>query len=244
MLSIFKKPKRTDLSWMGVDMHSHLLPGIDDGSPDVETSITCINGLRELGLHSFIATPHIYSEIHPNTPETIAPSYQKLRAALDANGHADVRLEAAAEYMIDDKFTSYYEGEQKLLRITGEEVLIEMSYQFERKDILEQVFQLQLHGYQPILAHPERYIYYHATPKTYARLKERGCLFQVNLLSLSGYYGEPVRNVARQLVKEKMIDYVGTDLHHEKHLRYIEKFVTTVDVEKLLQGNVIRNLNL
>ncbi len=244
MLSFFKKPKRTDLSWMGVDMHSHLLPGIDDGSPDVETSITCINGLRELGIHSFIATPHIYSEIHPNTPETIASAYQKLRAALDAKGHSDVRLEAAAEYMIDDKFTSYYEGGQKLLRIKEEEVLIEMSYQFERKDIMEQLFQLQLQGYQPVLAHPERYNFYHETPKMYSRLKERGCYFQVNLLSLSGYYGESVRKMAQQLVKEKMIDYVGTDLHHEKHLKYIQKFVTSVDVEKLLQGNVIRNLLL
>lgn len=244
MFGIFKKSKNYDLSWLGVDMHSHLIPGIDDGCPDPETSIECITGLQELGLHTFLATPHIYSEIHPNTPETIRPAHQRLREALAAGGMPAVRTAAAAEYMIDDAFAGYYAPGGELMTLPGRKVLIEMSYQFERKDLSEHIFQLQLHEYQPILAHPERYNYYHTSPQTYTRLKERGCRFQLNILSLSGYYGEPVRKMAQNLVREGMIDYIGTDLHHLKHLRAIQHFVRSNDLQKLLRDNPVRNSEL
>jgi protein-tyrosine phosphatase len=244
MFSFFKKSKEYDLSWLQADMHSHILPGIDDGSPDVETSMTLLAGLRDLGLHTFIATPHIFEEIHPNSPETVGGALQRLKTALTAQGQGDVKLKAAAEYMIDDAFSSYYQDGKSLLCVRGKEVLIEMSYQFERKDLEEQIFQLQLHGYQPILAHPERYNFYHADPKMYKRLKEKGCLFQLNLLSLSGYYGEPVKKMAQNLVKEQQIDYIGTDLHHEKHLKYLRAFVTEVDVHEIVKGNPLRNMVL
>lgn len=244
MLSLFKTKKTYDLSWLGADMHSHLIPGIDDGCPDAETSIACMNGLRELGLHTFIMTPHIYSEIHPNSPDTIRPAYQGLRQAMDEAGMQDVRTAAAAEYMIDDNFASYYAPGGEMMVLPERQVLIEMSYQFERQDLSEHIFQLQLHEYQPILAHPERYNYYHSSPQTYTRLKERGCRFQLNLLSLSGYYGEPVRKMAQHLVKEKMIDYIGTDLHHLRHLKAVQNFVRTTDLHKMLHGNNIRNNGL
>ena len=244
MISLFKKKQTYDLSWLGVDMHSHLIPEIDDGCPDTETSIACIDGLRELGLHSFFMTPHIYSEIHPNSPETILPAYQKLRQAMDKAGMQNVKTAAAAEYMIDDAFAANYQQGAEVMTLPERQVLIEMSYQFERQDLNEHLFQLQLHEYQPILAHPERYNYYHASPKTYTRLKERGCRFQLNLLSLSGYYGEPVRKMAQNLVKENMIDYIGTDLHHFRHLKALQSFVQNNDLQKILKGNVILNSGL
>lgn len=241
MFGLFKKNKQYDLSWLGVDMHSHLLPGIDDGSPDVQTSLMLIKGLQELGMHTFFATPHIYTEIYPNTPDTILPAYQKLRAALaedpDTSG---IQLNAAAEYMIDDVFASRY-TDHKPLTLPGNQVLIEMSYQYGRQDLFDHIFQMELKGYKPILAHPERYKYYHQTPKIFEEIKDRGCALQVNLLSLSGYYGSQVKKTAYYLVKEGMVDYIGTDIHHAKHLEVIRKFVAETDLYTLFNKNHLKN---
>jgi len=257
MLNIFKKKKAktSDLGWLGVDMHSHLLPGIDDGSPDVETSLALIAGLQELGLRRFITTPHIYDEIFPNDRDSITQAQQRLNQALAHEQHAAAYgdlaqhgVQAAAEYMLDDdsvrKFEAALQGKEALMTLPGDQILVEMSYQFERKDILEQLFQLQLGGYKPILAHPERYLYYHSDPKAYSRIRERGCHLQLNILSLSGYYGEGVRKMAQNLVKEGMIDYIGTDLHHEKHLHALRQLLEKVDLEKLLQPCTLRNAQL
>src|SRR5690606_31818397 len=116
----------------------------------------------------------IFSEIYPNTPQSIQPAYEQLRQALDVAGMQEVKLSPAAEYMIDDRFTSYYDQGGQLMPLPGKKVLIEMSYQFERKDLNEQIFQLQLHNYQPILAHPERYLFFHSNLSAFKRLKEKG----------------------------------------------------------------------
>lgn len=249
MFSFFKpkSKKNYNLSWLVGDMHSHLLPGIDDGSPDVETSKVLISGLQELGLERFIATPHIYAEIHPNDRQTISAAQEKLNRALsDHGGFGDLQIEGGAEYMIDDSFLGYFKEDATSapMLLPNRQVLVEMSYQYERQDFYDQLFQLQLHDYTPILAHPERYVFYHNNLKEYQRIRERGCRFQLNILSLSGYYGDGVRRVAQQLVKEGMIDYVGTDLHHPKHLAAIQSFVTTQDVWHLLKGNRILNETL
>lgn len=255
MISLFKpkSKKNYNLSWLVGDMHSHLLPGIDDGSPDVETSKVLISGLQELGLERFIATPHIYAEIHPNDRRTITAAQQQLNQALAADGgFGALQIDAAAEYMIDDSFRGYFEEQQPSqqphqhppMLLPQRQVLVEMSYQYERQDFYDQLFQLQLQGLTPVLAHPERYGYYHNEPKVYKRIKERGCRFQLNILSLSGYYGDGVRKMAQLLVKEGMIDYVGTDLHHPKHLAAIQTFVTTHDVQHMLKGNRILNETL
>ena len=256
MFGLFKKSKKNetypDLSWIGVDMHSHILPGIDDGSPDVGTSLELLAGLQELGLTQFICTPHIYAEIHPNDRASISAAQEQLNQALGTHAErgeiAQKGVLAAAEYMLDDHSKLLFEqanrGELELMTLPGRQVLVEMSYQFERRDLLDQLFQLQLGDYQPILAHPERYLYYHKRYAFYAQLKERGCKFQLNLLSLSGYYGPAVRKVAQNLVKEGMIEYVGTDLHHTKHLHALKELVGSVDLPAHFEGNTNKNIQL
>lgn len=244
MFSIFKKNIKYDLAWLGPDMHSHLLNGIDDGCPDSAISLQCISGLQELGYKQFFATPHVFDEVYPNTSESIRDAHKRLTEDLKADPNlSSVTLHAAAEYMLDDKFSSYYERGE-LLTLPGNHVLIEMSYQFERQDLFEQLFQLQLREYKPILAHPERYNFYHNTLKSYAKIRERGCKFQLNILSLAGYYGEKTRKVAQHLVNEGMIDFLGTDVHHLKHLNAIKQFASTTDLQKLLKGNRIQNAEL
>lgn len=222
MFSIFRRkpPLVTDLSWIGTDIHSHLLPGLDDGSPDIETSLKLIRRLGELGFQKLYTTPHIFQELYPNTRQTIDAALNQLQIALQA-AQIGVTLGAAAEYMLDADFVI----DAQLLCLPNRHVLIEMSYLAEFPQVEQVVFDLQLQGYNVILAHPERYNFYHQNFDKYHRLKDRGCLFQLNLLSVTGYYGKPVKDIAMKLLKNGLYDLVGTDLHHEKHLSVLERAV-------------------
>lgn len=227
----------TSLDWLDLDVHSHLLPGIDDGSPDLDTSLSYIGRLEILGLKRFYATPHVHMELYPNTVITIRSALGRLQQALPPG----IELNAAAEYMVDDAFaTSVAEGGQ-LLTLPGNHVLIEMSYAAESLHIEQIIFNLQMKGYNPVLAHPERYIFYHGRPERYQQLKDLGCLLQMNLLSPAGYYTPQVKKAAHYLLKRGMIDFVGTDLHHQKHLAAIEKFVLSGDAHGLFKKNPIKN---
>lgn len=241
MFTFLNKAKNyTSLNWLGVDIHSHLLPGIDDGSPNIETSLTFLSRLDALGLQHFFATPHVYAELYPNTPNTIQLALDGLRQALPTG----IELEAAAEYMVDDAFDSHFTKGNRLMTLPGNHVLIEMSYIAESAQIERIIFELQVHGYKPILAHPERYVFYHGNPERYQQLKYLGCLFQMNLLSPTGYYNPQVRKAAQHLLKRGMIDFIGTDLHHQKHLAAIEKFVLSGDAHAAFKKNPIKNSEL
>ena len=214
MFSIFKKKNLvTDIEWLGVDVHSHLLPGIDDGSPDIEQSVKLIRGLNELGFSKFICTPHIFQELYPNTPETISSALDLTRQAL-ADAKIDVEISAAAEYMIDEMF-KVGKGLQVL---PGNYILIEMSYLNETPNIEKVIFDLQIEGYKVILAHPERYNFYHRNYSGFQKFKNMGVLFQLNLLSVLGYYGKEVKLTAEYLLGINFYDLASSDLHHDKHL--------------------------
>lgn len=221
MFSFFKAkpPLVTDLNWLEVDLHSHLLPGLDDGAADVQTSIFLIKALHELGINKFICTPHVYQELYPNTAETIATALSQLKTALEQE-NIQVKLSAAAEYMVDHDF----EVQPKLLCLADQFLLIEMSYLNETPNIEQVIFDLQIKGYKVVLAHPERYNFYHKTLHRYQRFKEMGVLFQLNLLAVTGYYGNEVKKTAEHLLAANYYDLAATDLHHDKHLEALMNY--------------------
>ena len=241
MFSIFKKKKAlvTDLTWMGVDLHSHLLPGIDDGSPDVETSVSYIKALKELGISKFHCTPHIISDFYPNTAETINAARQLLANALQEQ-NLDVVLTAAAEHMVDDGFSIT----DDLLCLPNKHILIEMSYLNETPNIEQVIFDLQIKGYKVVLAHPERYNFYHNSRERFHRLKEMGVLFQLNLLAVLGYYGKDVKFCAAYLLENNCYDLVATDLHHEKHLQTLSISVKSGKLHEKLGDYYFKNMEL
>jgi protein-tyrosine phosphatase len=217
MLNFFsKKSKVADISWLGVDMHSHILPNIDDGSPDVQTSLYFVKSLENLGFSHLIATPHIFKELYPNTRETINAAKEILQKEMDKES-ISLKLEAGAEYMVDQDFNL----NGALCALDQKYLLIEMSYLSESPGISQTIFDIEIKGYQPILAHPERYTFYFKDKSRLKRFKEKGCLFQLNLLSILGYYGKDVKQLAEVLLKDKMYDFAGTDLHHDKHLNVL-----------------------
>jgi len=242
---LFKRNKQkhyNSLDWVGMDIHNHLLPGIDDGSDSVEKSIELIQGLKSLGIHHAIATPHVMQGVHQNTPDTIIDAYNLLKKEIEKQ-EIEFELGFSAEYMIDDGLEEFIQKDQLCL-LPNNHALIEMSYLQESQSIFTIVHQLLEKGIQPILAHPERYNYYHQDFKVYQMLKNAGCQFQLNLLSITRYYGEAVKVVALSLIKSGMYDYVGTDLHHLKHLNALSHLVQKYDTRELLKNNPIKNLDL
>jgi protein-tyrosine phosphatase len=241
MFNLFRKNKKTDgtIPFTGqlpvtLDMHSHILPGIDDGSPDVETSLVLVKGLYDLGIRTCIATPHIIGDLYRNNDETIEAALENLQKALVA---ADIPMQvtAAAEYMLDDYFMELLHQQKPLRTLHKNILLTEIPYTSEPVNLPEMVFHIITGGYQPVLAHPERYFYFHKNFKDYKKLKDLGFILQVNLLSLTGYYGKNAARAARYLLDEGLIDLAGTDLHHSRHLSAFR----VVGNEKLLHKYVL-----
>lgn len=224
-------------------MHSHLIPGIDDGAKDMEDSLQLIRGLIDLGYHKLITTPHVLIDYYPNTPTTIGNGYEAVQAELKKLDIA-VEFQAAAEYLLDDHFITLLETDQPLLTLKDKMVLIELSFAVPAINLKEILFQVQLKGYQPVLAHPERYLYFGANKGWYEQLKDAGCLFQLNLLSIKGYYGKGSQELAQYLIKKKYVDLLGTDLHHQKHLENLRSTRLSDAVKKLLDTGLIRNATL
>lgn len=242
----FRKKANNDitipfLSCIETDIHSHLVPGVDDGVQELETSLHFIEELHTLGIQKVITTPHIMMDRYPNSAETISAPFQQVREALQAKG-LNIPFHHAGEYYMDEYFDELMKA--PLLTLNGELLLVEISFMSAPPQLHQWMFELEAQGYRPILAHPERYNYYHQQTNNYRTLKQRGCLLQVNLLSLTGYYGRHIQKAAEWLIENKLIDFIGTDLHHDKHLQAIQSIGRDKKLMKLLETYPFRNNTL
>ncbi|MEO8960693.1 MAG: CpsB/CapC family capsule biosynthesis tyrosine phosphatase [Ginsengibacter sp.] len=232
-----KAPIYTAFSWLSQDIHSHILPGIDDGSPDIETSLQLLQSLSEAGINKFICTPHIIGDMYHNTPQTINDALARLKKAVKDHGMS-TEISAAAEYMMDDHFMELLRKKEPLLTLTKNYILTELSYSTPPQQLEKISFEININNYQPLMAHPERYPYYHKNYDAYSRMKELGFLLQVNLLSLTGYYGKKVAKAAKFILENNLADFVGTDLHHFNHLRVLTDTKSIKIFEKYLGDKV------
>ncbi len=217
-----------------VDIHNHILPGIDDGAKTVEESISLIQGFAEFGVTSFIATPHIMHNYYPNNQETINDSLLLLKNELLKKDMKDVSMRAAAEHMIDDNFESIL-GNDAILPLGNNNLLVEMSYLQASINFDEAIQKIKQRGYFPILAHPERYRYLYDNFKIYEVYKKEGVRYQLNLLSLSNYYGKEVQQVAIKLLEKGLIDFVGSDVHNINQLKRLKEVQIADRIIKLLK---------
>ena len=245
-MGIFSRSKKVtdkaDLSLLKADMHSHLLPGIDDGSPDIKTSLELIRGMMELGYSKLITTPHVMWDMYKNTTEIILEKLELLRSAVKAEG-LHVEINAAAEYFLDDYVEKLVKSNEPLLTVSGKMVLVEFSMAHPSMSLKDILFDMQMQGYQPIIAHPERYIYLERNKEFYDELKDIGCLFQCNLLSLTGHYGKSQQELAQYLIKKRYYDLLGTDLHNRRHLDALHNKEMGTQLQKLMDtGKIINDL--
>lgn len=228
MFSFFKKtPSSSNFTApFATDMHCHILPGIDDGAEDIAASLELIRGLKTMGIHSAIATPHIISDTYPNNPETIGAAHAILQKAIE-EASIDFKLNYAAEYLMDDHFFSLIKKGEKLLTIKDNIILTEFSFASAPVNAEEMIFSIINAGYRPILAHPERYNYFNRDFKMYDRMAELGFLLQINLSSFAGYYGNDAKKAAHYIVKKDLLSFLGTDVHHARGLSALTDNLST-----------------
>ncbi len=235
------KSKTSDVfTNVGVDIHSHLLPGIDDGSKNMDESVQLIRAMMQLGFRKLITTPHIMWEMYKNTPEIINEKLALLRKRLKEE-NIDIEIHAAAEYFLDDHVEGLLQRNEKLLTIKDNWVLSEFSLASAPHGLKDILFEMQMQGYQPVIAHPERYLYLEGNKNFYEELKDIGCLFQLNILSLTGYYGKSAQELAHHLIKKGYYDLVGTDLHNTRHLDSLQTYSAEASLQKLMDSGKINN---
>lgn len=226
-------------------MHSHLLPGLDDGAETIEHSLELLQALRALGYRKLVMTPHIMGDFYKNTPEGIRAALQLLREAAAGAGLGDVELECAAEYYLDEFLGHKLTDGTEMLTFGGDKryLLFETSYMNEPLNLFDIIFELKAQGYTPVLAHPERYTYFYGRFAEIERLRrDYGVLLQVNLNSLAGYYSPAAKKVAEQLIDGGLVDFVGTDTHHLRHTdTLLRRTLPLPHLEKLLQLPLLNN---
>ncbi len=226
MIRLFKKknkiPKANPVL---VDFHSHFLPGLDDGCGTIEESMKLIKQMRDLGYTRIIMSPHVMGDFYKNTPGMIREKLELVREeAIKQN--IELQFEATAEYYLDEWFDQKIKNKE-LLPFGLNNILFEISYMNEPRNLFETIFDLQVAGYQPILAHPERYNFFHQKFDIYKKIADSGCRLQINLLSLTGHYGVAERKTAEKLIDKNLVYYVGSDAHKQQHVEQLKNVFET-----------------
>lgn len=233
-----EKHKHTGLFY-NTDIHSHLVPGIDDGSGDVQTSVALIRHMKDWGITRILTTPHVTQDTFENTPEIISNAFGSLKKAIKEN-NIDIDIIHSAEYRLDDYFLKAFKNNELIL-FPNNHILVENSFIQEPMHFDNTLFELKLKGYTPILAHPERYKYYSYKKNRYHEIHDTGTLFQVNILSFAGYYGKEIKETSEWLLEHGMIDFIGTDMHNIRHAEFIDNFLKSKAYHKLAEKANIQN---
>lgn len=240
MFNIFRKKSKQEAKLFYVnDVHSHILPGVDHGSQSVEESLEMLRAELDMGITHVMCTSHVTAETFENTPETLTAAYEVLKKAVEEEG-LPINIYPSAEYRIDEYWTKEYEAGH-LLPMPGNHVLLENSFSQELIGIDNMMFELQVKGYRPILAHPERYHYYNDRRDRYKTLHNASVKFQVNILSLAGYFGNGARNRAVWLIQNNLCDMLGSDMHNMEHARIIKDYIGSREWTKLCEKYNLHN---
>jgi tyrosine-protein phosphatase YwqE len=230
VIDLFQRKKNliSDSLLMGmIDIHSHLLPKVDDGVNDIKEALFLLSFFEKIGIKKMFLTPHIKGDFPKNNSAYIKECFNNFIT----NEQINIQIRLAAEYMLDEFFYNHLNAND-LLTFDGKHVLIEMSYLSAPINLYEMIYDIMLNGYIPIVAHPERYTF--LTKKEYDHLKTIGCKFQLNLFSLNGYYGKETMNRSKDLIEHQHYDFVGTDTHNKRIIHKFQEFSTTKKIAEQL----------
>ena len=219
MFSFFKKSSLISFPAAEIlqsDMHNHVLPGIDDGSPDIESSMELIGTMFDAGYKRIVATPHIYKEFYPNSRDTVSEAFDTIAEKVKEQ-FPKLSFSFAAEYFLDEHFEDLLD-QKALMPFRDNHVLIEQGFFAPYKKLKEVIFNIQTKGYIPVLAHPERYPYYYAKPEKLQELQENGVLLQLNLLAFANRYGKDCLLYTSDAADERSsVDLGGRRIIKKKH---------------------------
>ncbi|MCB0773444.1 MAG: histidinol phosphatase [Flavobacteriales bacterium] len=231
-----------DYGVLRCDVHSHFIPGIDDGAPDLEASLQLLGAMRDLGYRKVITTPHSMADGYKNPPEVILGGLEKLRRAVK-EANLPMEVDAAAEYYLDHALQQKVAA-QRVLTFGRDMVLFELPFVSEPAVLLSMVFEMQTQGFQPVLAHPERYTFWYADHGTMEKLKDRNVLFQLNIIALAGAYGPAAKKAAERIIDKGWYELVGSDCHGMKHIKAMEAARTEPYLHKLVESGKLLNPTL
>jgi protein-tyrosine phosphatase len=216
----FSKQKIQSLD-LGTDMHSHLLPNLDDGVRSFEQAEEIIRRFMSFGYTRLITTPHVMSDTYRNTSEGILNRLEELRKYLKEK-NIDIKIDAAAEYYLDEDLFKKIEEGEPLLTFGDKFLLFETNFLTEPLNLREFIFLASSKGYRLVLAHPERYLYLQQNIRKMEDLLGRGIFFQINISSFTGYYSKTVQSTVNKMIENGWIHMLGSDCHHIQHTKLIE----------------------
>lgn len=228
------------VSPLKVDIHSHLIPAIDDGIQSIDQGLEILREMASLGYEKVITTPHTMPGSYDNTPEIILDGLAKMKSAIQEEG-ISITMEAATEYYMDDIFLHKLENDEPLMTFGKNYVLFETGFISPPPFMKEAIFLMNIKGYKPVYAHPERYEYLIQDKELLEEIIDRDVVFQLNLGSLAGAYGKPVQKFAEKLVDQKVVRMVGTDCHHMGHIDALKKTIQSKYYQKLMQLELLNN---
>lgn len=241
MLNLFKKkPDPYKLNTLKTDIHSHLLPNLDDGVESLAESVEIIQDLYDLGYRKIITTPHIMKDFYNNDPQSIKEKTTELNKILEEKS-LDIKLESAAEYYLDEHLIEMVEKDEALLTFGDGYLLFETSFMNQPFYLNDFIFKAKSKGLKPVLAHPERYAYLQSNPEQVDDLITRGVLLQLNINSISGYYSKPVKKMAEKLIDSKKIHFLGSDCHNKNHLNTLKESMTEKYFKKALSLSLLNH---
>ena len=241
--SLFRINKRKvkNYSFLKTDIHNHILYGLDDGARSIEESLHLINGMANLGFTKLIPSPHIMNHLYPNNKETIDKPFIHVRKMIEEQKGGLKIPNYGAEYLIDEEFPNLRKN-GLLIPFYKNFVLIEMSYLSKSILFEEEVYQLQMAGFQPVLAHPERYLYLHGIPNIYEKIVGSGCQLQLNLLSLTKRYSNGVTKVAKKILKDQLYHWAGSDVHKFEHIQGLNSLLHSDNINLISNYPFYNNL--
>lgn len=195
-----------------VDIHSHILPGLDDGSVDLDTTIRMLQNAERCGTKAIIATPHYYRGYFENEYSEVVRLVELLKGDIASRG-MDMDIYPGQEVFLDKHTVEMYKN-GCIRGLNGSRyLLVEMPMQDYEASLLDIVYELRLLGVVPVIAHPERYTYIIDNRAVINSFVEEGCLFQINTGSVTGIFGKPVQKTAKVLIENGLCNFVASDAH-------------------------------
>ncbi len=225
-----------------VDIHSHLLPGVDDGVDTWEESLACLQQFSEWGIQKVVTTPHVSRDYFPNKHDQLLQGQEQLQALVKEH-QLPLQVEVAAEYLLDDFFLDLLNHKEVISFGPEKYLLVETAWSSAPLHLTDLIFRIQAAGYTPILAHPERYKYYHNFEAELDRHRQAGCLLQLNAMSLTGKYGDQARRQGKLLLQKGWVDFIGSDLHRPGDLSRFERIFALPEFDEL-KNQPLRNSSL
>lgn len=241
MFNFFKKKANNKLFY-STEVHCHIMPGVDHGATDVQNGLELMRAEMDMGITNLIFTPHVTKSTFENTPDTILPAFDTFKKAITENG-INAKVSVSAEYRLDELSLEQIKSNQ-YIAMPKEHILLENAYQQERIDLDQILFDIQIKNLTPIMAHPERFPYYGQTKERFTQLHNAGALFQVNLMSFTGYFGRTAKHSAEWLLEHDLIDFLGSDVHNMEHIEVIREFIKSKNYKKIeskLKGRLLND---